>query len=132
MVILDTNALIFDALAPERLSRGTRQAIEQGQAEAALACCDISLWEIAMLIAKQRLHPGKDTLSFLKLVIAARHLRVLPIVPEIADLSVSLEGVVNPDPADRIIVATAVYHEAALITRDKNLREARLPMRVIG
>lgn len=85
-----------------------------------------------MLIAKQRLHPGKDTLSFLKLVIAARHLRVLPIVPEIADLSVSLEGVVNPDPADRIIVATAVYHEAALITRDKNLREARLPMRVIG
>lgn len=83
-----------------------------------------------MLIAKRRLDPGKDMLSFLKLVVAARSLRVLAIVPEIAELSVGLEGV-NPDPADRIIAATAVWHEAALITRDKNLRDAGLPVNVV-
>lgn len=131
MVILDTNALIFDALAPDRLSRTARQAIERAHADAALGCADISLWETAMLIAKQRLHPGTDTLSFLRLLLAARNLRVLPIVPEIADLSVSMKDDANADPADRIIVATAVYHQAALVTRDKNLRNARLPISVI-
>jgi len=130
MVILDTNVLIFDALAPQRLSRAAHRAIEQANAEAALACCDISLWEIAMLIAKQRLDPGKDALSFLKLVLAARNFRVLAIVPEIAKLSVRLEDV-NPDPADRIIAATAVFYDATLITRDKNLRDAGLSLNVV-
>ncbi len=84
-----------------------------------------------MLIAKQRLHPGTDTLSFLRLLLAARNLQVLPVVPEIAVLSVSPEDDVNADPADRIIVATAVYHQAALVTRDKDLRNARLPISVV-
>lgn len=128
MVILDTNALIFDALAPKRLSPTARQAIEQAQSM--LCCCDISLWEVAMLISKGRLDPGTDTLSFLKLIVAARSLQLLPIVPEIANLAILLD-VINPDPADRIIVATAAHHDATLITRDKNLRAARLPMRVI-
>lgn len=130
MVILDTNALIFDALAPRRLSRPAHRAIEKAYAEAMLACCDISLWEIAMLTVKERLDPGKDIVSFLKLMLTARNLRVLAIVPEIAELSVRLEDV-NPDPADRIIAATAVYHQAALITRDKNLRAAGLPVNVV-
>jgi len=130
-VILDTNALIFDALAPNRLGRKARNIIEQAQADSVLACADISLWEIAMLISKQRLHPATDTLSFLRLMLAARSLRVLPIVPEIAELATTMGGAINPDPADRIIVATAVHHQAALVTRDKNLRNARLPVSVV-
>ena len=75
MILLDTCALVFDALAPERLSAEALRAIEEGEENGSLACCDISLWEIAMLVAKGRLNPGTDALSFLKLVLASRVIR---------------------------------------------------------
>lgn len=52
MSVLDTCALIFDALAPDKQSKKALRAIEQGKKHGELACCDISLWEIAMLVQK--------------------------------------------------------------------------------
>jgi PIN domain nuclease of toxin-antitoxin system len=54
VVVLDTNALIFDALQPKRLTPRALRAIETASARGELACSDISLWEIAMLVAKNR------------------------------------------------------------------------------
>jgi PIN domain nuclease of toxin-antitoxin system len=130
MVVLDTNALVFDALKPARLSRRARTLIERAEAEGRLACSDISLWEIAMLVSKGRLDPGTTALEFLRTVIAARGIQVLPVNPEIAELSVSFSATLNADPADRLIAATAVHHQATLITTDANLREASLPIAV--
>jgi PIN domain nuclease of toxin-antitoxin system len=101
MLVLDTCALIFDALQPEKLSGRARQAIARSEASNRLACCDISLWEIAMLMAKGRLDPGTDCKTFLELILAGRSLRVLPITPEIAALSVGHEGFTHFDPAGR-------------------------------
>ena len=121
MIVLDTNALVFDALAPERLSPAARSAIEKGEAGGSLACCDISLWEVAMLIAKGRIKVDTDTGSFLRSTLAARGIRVLPITPEVAALSQS-GAIPTPDPADRLIAATAIHHGAKLVTRDEALR----------
>lgn len=81
MVILDTHAIIYDALEPRRLSRRATRALESAAVEGALACSDISLWEIAMLVAKGRLDPGADTAQFLNDIVEARALRVIPITP---------------------------------------------------
>ena len=116
VVLLDTNALVFDALDPKLLTRRAAKAIESGAAEGHLACCDISLWEIAMLIARGRLDPGTSALDFLHSVISARRLRVLPIVPEIASLAHET-GLAHGDPADRLIAATAIHHGARLASR---------------
>jgi len=122
MILLDTCALIFDALTPERLSPVALQAIDEGEEKGELACSDISLWEIAMLIAKGRLAPGTDTLTFLKLILAARRVRSLPILPEIAKISAD-EGLFrHHDPADRIIAATALYYRGRLVTCDERLQ----------
>ena len=131
LVVLDTNAVIFDALQPTRLSRQARSLIEQAQAQDALACCDITLWEVAMLVSRGRLNPGVPALEFIKLAIAARSIRVLGISPEIADLCVSFGPALGGDPADRLIAATAVVNRATLITTDMELRRAGLPIRVI-
>ncbi len=56
LVILDTCALVFDSLTPDRLSSPAREAIEQADAAGELACSDISLWEIAMLVERGRLN----------------------------------------------------------------------------
>ena len=61
-----------------------RKAIALAFTDRALACSDISLWEIAMLIARKRLDPVMDARQFLDDMIAARHVRVLPITAEIA------------------------------------------------
>lgn len=124
MILLDTCALIFDALSPGRLTENGRRALDEAEGEGTLACSDISLWEIAMLVAKGRLDPGTDSLTFMQTALAARRTLVLPITPEIAALSISLSGVQHQDPADRIIAATAVHHGATLLTCDENLRNA--------
>ena len=121
MLVLDTCALIYDALNPASLSRKAVKAIEKGEEDGLLACSDISLWEIAILIGKGRLDPGTDAVTFLQLIHTARQIRVLPITPEIAATSANASLFVHGDPADRIIAATAIVHKAELVTCDGHL-----------
>ena len=125
MIILDTCTLVFDALAPERLGTHARRAIEEGEANGSLACSDISLWEIAMLVAKERLDPGTDALSFLKLVLASRVIQPLPITPEIAKIAATDALFAHHDPADRIIAATALHYKGPLVTCDEALQAVK-------
>lgn len=123
MILLDTCALIFDALTPERLSGAAREALDRGETEGTLTCADISLWEIAMLVSKGRLDPGTDSASFCRLALDARGVRVLPITPEIALESTRID-LSQADPADRLIAATAVLYGAELVTIDERMRSS--------
>lgn len=121
MLILDTCALVFDSLDPARLSKKAAAAIALADDAGSLACCDISLWEIAMLVSKKRLDPGIETERFIKLVLAARNIKVVPITPEIAARSALPDFCPHGDPADRIIAASAFINKAKLVTSDKKL-----------
>ncbi|MBC7543868.1 MAG: type II toxin-antitoxin system VapC family toxin [Candidatus Sericytochromatia bacterium] len=121
MIVLDTCILIFDALTPDRLSPAALTALDTGEQARTLACADISLWEIAMLIAKGRLAVGMDGTAFIRDVLAARAVRVLPVTPEIASTSAMDPRFQHADPADRLIAATALVHHAALVTSDGRL-----------
>lgn len=121
MIILDTHVLIFDAIAQERLSSLAKSTLEKGREQRELACCDISLWEIAMLAAKNRLTLPVDIADFLQDVISANRLSVLAISPDIAELSTSA-CFSHGDPADRLIGAAAMYYQARLLTCDSKLK----------
>ncbi len=121
MLILDTCALVFDALEPLRLSNKAVVSIVNADDAGTLACCDISLWEIAMLVAKRRLDPGTDAQKFIQLILAARSIKVLPITSEIAARSTHPDFCPHGDPADRIIAASAILHKAKLVTSDHKL-----------
>ena len=75
MIVVDTHALIWDALAPERLSATAQQALVEANAGNGLLICDISLWEIAMLVEKGRVQVDADCQSFINLrfVFDAKH-----------------------------------------------------------
>ena len=120
MILLDTCAIIWDALAPEKLSEDARAAIKQADAHDALAIADISLWEVSMLIKKGRLEVPGTGANLLTLFLQSRSISVKPISPEIAELSVNFDDQMNSDPADRIIAATALIHNARLVTADRN------------
>lgn len=123
MILLDTCALIFDALFPEKLSAAAKKAINTADKNNQLFCCDISLWEIAMLVQKGRLDPRYEVSSFLKDMLNARDTQVLAISIEIATISTSYANWNHFDPADRLIAATAICHNAGLITCDKKLSD---------
>lgn len=120
VIILDTCALVFDALNPEKLTKKVIKIIEKAEQQSLLFCCDISLWEIAMLIQKKRLNPDVDTQTFLNLILTARSISVLEINASIAALSTQ-HPFQHHDPADRLIASTARHHQASLITCDEHL-----------
>ena len=122
MIVADTHTLIWDALAPDRLSATAQRALSEANAGDGLLICDISLWEIAMFIQRGRVQVDVDCQSFINLILQANKTRVQPITPLIAALSVQLPAEINRDPADRLIVATALAENARLLTADRNLR----------
>ena len=121
--ICDTHILLFWAHEPERLSSTARQALEKGLSRGELAIADITLWELALLRERGRLLLPADVDAdfYLKQLLAALRLHVLPITPEIALLSRS-DLFLHGDPADRLIGATALQLGAPLITADSKLR----------
>lgn len=122
MIILDTCAIIWDATQTEDLSTVAKHSIEQAEIANHLWICDISYWEIAMLIAKKRLDFGISAVEFFNLYHQKRQLNVHSINANIAQLSVNFDKSVNNDPADRLILATALTYQATLITDDENLK----------
>ena len=126
MILLDTHIIIWDALQPQKLSSKARKMIDQANEMGKIFIADISLWEIAMLMAKKRLVIDTTYAEFISLIRAANHYVFESITPEIAELSASLNSGINLDPADRLICATSIVRGAPLVTADSNLRASKL------
>ena len=124
MMVLDTCAVIWDALDTSKLSPQATKAIRGSSGE--LIICDISFWEISMLIKRQRIEIDDTASGFITLLLQSRNYHIQEITPEIAELSVNLGPEINNDPADRLIAATSILMNAPIITADKNLIKATL------
>lgn len=125
MITLDTHVIIWDALKPELLTSKAKKAIEAANQTDGIIVCEISLWEIAMLMQKRRIEIQATYLEFINLIKASNNFIFQGISPEIAELSARLPSDINLDPADRIIAATSIITNTRLITADKNLRQSK-------
>jgi PIN domain nuclease of toxin-antitoxin system len=122
LTICDTHVLLFWADRRDRLTKSALQALDNGREAGKLACAAISFWEIAVLFRKNRLAlPSQHSpLSYMEDIVDSLGLVILPLTPVIAALAES--GIVaHGDPGDRLIAATAITHQAALITADEKL-----------
>ena len=122
MILLDTCAIIWDALDTSKLSPNAKSTIERHEGE--LIICDISIWEISMLIKKKRLDVEDTASGFVNLLLQSRNFLIQEITPEIAELAVNFGSEINKDPADRLIAATSILENAPIVTADENLRGA--------
>ena len=120
-IICDTHILLFWSQAPERLTAKAAAALDEGLESQSLACSDVSFWEIAMLFARKRMVKPVAPEGFMRDLVLAMELDVLPITPEIAVISQS-KVFTHKDPADRLIAATAIHEGSPLITADNQLR----------
>jgi PIN domain nuclease of toxin-antitoxin system len=118
--LLDTHAWIQRALG-EHLPPLVDQTLTR-HAET-LAIADISLWEAAKLVELGRLQLSIPLAEFFRLAITPE-LTVLPITPAIAERVTALEAAgFHKDPADQLIVATALVHGLRLISDDTRIRQ---------
>ena len=125
MIVADTQVIIWDALKPELLSPRAKKAICEANRLDGIIFCEISLWEIAMLMKKRRLSVDVNYQEFIRLVSDSNNYIFKGISPQIAELSTHLFSTTNKDPADRIISATAIIERANLVTSDKILRRSK-------
>lgn len=126
MITMDTCAIVWDALEPSKLSAKAKKAIKKADEKNELLMCDISIWEISMLVKRKRIEVDETPANLVKLILSSRNYTVVNISPEIAELSVNLDDDINSDPADRIIAATSILNQAPVVTADKNLRDATI------
>ena len=119
--MLCTCAIVWDALEPNKLSDKAKNAINKADEFNALIISDISIWEISMLIKRNRLSIESSASHFMNLYLQIRNVSVVQISPEIAELSVNFDESINKDSADRIIFATSIIQNARLVAADKNL-----------
>ena len=119
MILLDTHALVWLANDDPALGEQSCSMALAARAESRLAISAISFWEIALLATKGRLEL-RDEPAALRAQLLDAGIVELPLTGDIALLAVELPDLPG-DPADRFIVATAMMHDATLVTADARL-----------
>jgi PIN domain nuclease of toxin-antitoxin system len=122
VIVLDTHAWVWWVSQAPDLPRRVRQRIERGLEEDALCVSSISAWEVAMLVKRRRLELTMAVGDWLGASEALPSVRFVPVDNRIALRSVLLPEPLHNDPADRIIIATALQLGAAVVTKDDKLR----------
>ena len=119
-VVLDTCALIWWSLDPNKLSLPAKSACEEMEVEKNGLVASISLWEVAIKIKNQKLDLGVSLTTYLETLQKSDVITIIPIDENLWLESVALKWS-HKDPADRVIVALAKKYQADLITADKIL-----------
>ena len=122
MIVLDTHALVWWVSAPGRIPAKARRLIDAADAGEPAAVSSISVWEVVLLVARGRLELTVPVESWIESVEALPFLRIVPVDNRIAARAVSLPDFPHRDPADRMIVSTALGLGATLVTADARLR----------
>lgn len=125
MIVLDTHVWVWWVSQSRELPQRARRLIEREAAENHVHVSSVSAWEIAMLAKKGRLQLTMSAADWIAKCEALPVLRFIPVDNRIFVRSVSLPEPLHNDPADRIIISTALQLGARLVTRDEKLRTYR-------
>ncbi|MBN8247401.1 MAG: type II toxin-antitoxin system VapC family toxin [Verrucomicrobia bacterium] len=124
--LLDTHAWIQRALGEPLPPMVERTLAENSDS---LALADVSLWEAAKLVELGRLELAVPLADFFRMAVTSE-LTVLPISSAVATRVATLEASgFHRDPADQLIVATALVYDLRLVSGDSRIRQwGKVPM----
>jgi PIN domain nuclease of toxin-antitoxin system len=120
MIILDTHVWIWWVHGSDKLTEKQSEAIRQNE-QGTIGISAISLWEIAKLIEYNRVELSCAIDEWFEQALNYPGVRLLELTPAIAVASTRLPGNFHQDPADQIIVATAMLHNTRLLTSDNKI-----------
>jgi PIN domain nuclease of toxin-antitoxin system len=108
-LLVDTHLVLWARIAPERLTAGERRALNDARSCYMSA---VSLWEIAILMALDRIAPDQ------RLLMVPDGFDLLPVLPYHCKALAALPQR-HRDPFDRMLIAQARAERLALLTRDR-------------
>lgn len=120
VILLDTHVLIWAMQEPKLLGKQTQSLIEKAFVDKELAVATITFWECQMLCNKGRIALAYSV-ELWRDKLVSQGLHEINLNSQIAITAANLQ--LHGDPADRMIVATALACDATLITADNKILE---------
>jgi len=125
LILVDTHVVVWLAFDHTQISSKAQTAIDNARKfQDGLAISGMTLWELATLASRGRIHLGISLESFLQ-DIEARFV-VLPITSRACARAMGFPATYPKNPVDRIIGATALVEGLSLITADRQIRRSKL------
>ena len=119
VIVLDTSALLFRTLQPDRLSSAAQLAIQQQET---LAVSSISIWEIGLEARQGKLVLPLPTSHYVRQLEGLAGLKIMPVDTRTWLATIDLDWP-HRGPADRTIVATAMMNSCPLVTSDQTIQQ---------
>ena len=114
MIILDTHIWLWWFSENSKL---TNVQIDKIITSEQVGVSAISLFEVSWLSNRKRIELPCPTKEWFEKALTESNIDLVPITPEIANLAAELPEH-HSDPQDRLIIATAVVHDAFLLSAD--------------
>jgi len=116
--LLDTHIWIWSLLAPDQLGKRVKRELANPGNELWLS--PISVWELMVLVEKQRVVLNSETDAWLEQAFDKAPMKEAPLTHQIARISRSVK-LPHQDPADRFLAATAVVLGLTFISADERM-----------
>jgi len=120
MIILDTHIWTWWVHDEKRLSKPQVDAIKSNE-ENVIGVSIISCWEVAKLVEYDRITLPLPIEEWMVQALSYPGIRLLELTPKIVIESTQLPGEFHRDPADQLIVASAIIHDCPLVTSDRKI-----------
>jgi PIN domain nuclease of toxin-antitoxin system len=121
LIVADTHVWIWWMTNRSKLSGPALEALATA---GPVTVSVISHWEIATLVRRGRLTLDRDPLRWIEEASTRGPITTRAITPAIAVRAGSFGDEVVGDPADRLIIATALAAGVPLVTKDERIRSA--------
>ena len=121
-LLLDTHIALWLDSGDQRLRASTRALIDGSwQGDGVIHLSAVSAWEIALLVDSGRIALDVPVEAWLQRFIDRPGLSVVPLDWQVACRAYRLHHLDHRDPADRMLIATAIALACPLVTYDERI-----------
>ena len=122
-LLLDTHIALWFESGHERLLPATRDLLDGCWREGGtIYLSAISVWEIAMIVDAQRIKFHIPIEVWVDRFLVRPGIEAVPLALSAAARAYQLEHLEHRDPADRLLIATAIELGCPLVTYDERIR----------
>lgn len=121
MIVLDTHVWVWWLSESHSFSSKVQKLLNEAKTKQGIYISSISVWEVAQLATRGRLQLTMEYNDWIAQAESLPFINFVPIDNHIALKSIQLLPPLHQDPADRIIIATALALGAPLITKDEKI-----------
>lgn len=121
-VLLDTHIALWLESGDERLHPTTLRLIEDcWRGGGTVLLSTVSVWEIAQLVYRGRIELVRPVEAWVARFVDRPGVEILPLGHRAASHAYRLDGLEHGDPADRLLIATAIEQGCPLVTYDARI-----------